>query len=364
MTTGNSRAPSRVVKLPKEGTKEQIHDESILGATATAGNEAAATAMGDIEQCPNCALLLARNYFGAYCVCCGFPQDKKRPTRPSELDEYLGRLRRGTSGADAQGLISLASRFGLLWGSPELKPAPRRLRLRDASGPALAIQETIQSDRYLVVVCGEALWPTGLVHFFNLDEETGQRVTRVRLLREAIGELDGSGNLECRSAGALEAVARQPVERVPPPPVSQALTEPAAQPSAQPRRQTRWMIRAAFLACMLAAVMVVLAVKKIVSAPSGPAADLTSDLDPASVTFSPPATGSLEVRTNCPALGNLDGLVLPQSRKQRSLVLEWNNQPARSHRLKVICDGFEDYTENVSLQNGGHTVLRVSLRRR
>lgn len=338
------------------------------GAAATAGEETAAPGSGGLEQCPKCAILLTRNERGLRCVVCGFPYDEKRPSRPRELDGYLARLRRGERGADAQGLIDLALRFALQWGSPELTPAPRRLRTGYAGGPAFAIQEASGSERYLVVVFGEAPWSSGLVHFFSLEEEAGALpATRVRLLQEAVAELDGRGNLECQSAGKLKVVAREaPAEHAAPAPQASSpiVAQPPVQTTAVPPRP---LVGVAVAVVLAAALLAILVAVWIARKPGGTRVEETPPPPPgppSSSTYSPPATGSLEVRANCPALGNLDGLVLPESKKQRSSVLQWTNQPARAHRLKVTCEGFEDYTQNVSIEGGEHTVLPVTLHRR
>ena len=334
------------------------------GAIATA---VAPESVG-LEQCPNCAILLTRDARGAHCAVCKFPYDKKRPSRPPEFEEYLARLRRGDRRADAEELIDLAERFGLQWGGAELKPAPRRLLTRDDSGPAFAVQEASGSESYLVVVLGEAHWTSGLVHFFSSDEEMGAlQGMRVRLRQEAIATLDGRGNLECQSAGKLQVVKRAV------PAVSPAGSSEVAKPSAEiplpptpvPRRP---VVRGTVVvAALMAAVLAILGAVWIARTWKGEHGEPPSPTPPGPTSvpaYSAPAAGSLEVRVNCPALGNLDGLVLPESKRQRSSVLRWTNQPARAHRLKVTCDGFEDHTQNVSLEGGEHTVLDVTLRRR
>jgi len=114
-----------------------------------------------IEQCPNCAIVMVRGDKGFYCVVCGFPRIAKQPTRQLELADYIERLRRNESGADAKGLVELAQKLGLRWGRPELTP-DRSLKLNRFDGPVLAVQEATGSDKYLVVLCGEASWSTGL----------------------------------------------------------------------------------------------------------------------------------------------------------------------------------------------------------
>ena len=317
-----------------------------------------------VEQCPNCAILLTRDERGARCAVCDFPYDKKRPSRPYELEEYLVRLRRGDRRAEAGELIDLAERFGLQWGSPELKPAPRCLRTRDVSGPALAVQEASGSERYLVVVFGEVPWPSGLVHFFSIEEEAGAPlVKRVRLHQEAVATLDGRGNLECQSAGKLQVVKRAAPAAPPasPPVVAKPPSGISVPQAPGPQRP---LVSRAVVAVPLAAVLAILVVAVWIWVARREQSLPVPPTTPSIPLDSSPAAGSLEVRVNCPALGNLDGLVLPESKRQRSPVLRWTNQPARAHRLKVSCDGFEDHTQNVSLEGGEHTVLDVTLRRR
>jgi hypothetical protein len=361
------------VKPPEDQAAGPPEDSGRPGATATAGEETAAPESVRLEQCPNCAILLTRDERGVRCLLCGFPHEKKRPSRPAELEEYLGRLRRGDRRADAEELIDLAERLALQWGSPELKPAPRRLLTRDDSGPALAVQEASGSERYLVVVLGEAPWPSGLVHFFSIEEEAGAPlVTRVRLREESVATLDGRGNLECQSAGKLQVVARAAAaERAAPPASPPVAAKPPAEipfpPTAVPPVPRRPVVSGAVVAALFAAVLAILGAVWIARSRGGGGGETPSPTPPGTPslpTYSPPAVGSLEVRANCPALGNLDGLILPESKKQRSSVLRWTNQPARAHRLKVTCDGFEDYTQNVSLEDGENTVLPVTLRRR
>jgi hypothetical protein len=489
------------VKPPEDHAAGPLEDAGRPGANATAGAATAATESVGLEQCRNCAILLTRDERGVRCAVCGFPHDKKRPSRPDELKEYLGRLRRGDRRAGAEELIDLAERFALQWGSPELKPAPRRLRTRDAGGPALAIQEASGSERYLVVVFGEVPWPSGLVHFFVIEEEAGVPLaTRVRLRQEAIAELDGRGNLECESAGKLQVVKRaaaaeRAVPTSNPPPIAkpesrawdlinqyclirgssivnlgqraremglqigspssirgqrhvlngpdcdsrllaikngreerlfvvvgpdatvteaewldlfrsrsfrgvgpvrstrpatvnavsgeveekgelEVLTAPPANPPpvAKPPVEIpvlpvppRPVVSRAAMAALLAAVLAILGSVWIARTWGGGGGETPSPTPPGPTSvpvYTPPGVGSLEVRANCPALGNLDGLILPESKKQRSSVLRWTNQSAKTHLLKVTCDGFEDTTRNVSLEEGEHTVLDVTLRRR
>jgi len=334
-----------------------LEDGGRSGATATAAEETAAPEAVGLKHCPDCAVLLTR---GASCAVCGYPNDKTRPSRPAELEEYLARLRRGDRGADAQELIGLAKQFALQWGSPELKPGPRRLHRQESSGPVLVVQEASGSELYLVVVLGEVPWSNGLVHFFSIEEEEGTPpATRVRLRKEAVATLDGRGNLVCQSAGRLQVVKRAAsTERkappASPPPVAKPPVEIPVPPTLIPRRPA-----VIVAAALLAAVLAILGAVWI--ARTGKGKEFPEPPPPA---YSPPGVGSLEVRANCPALGNLDGLILPESKKQRSFVLRWTNQPARAHRLKVTCDGFEDYTENVSLEEGEPTILPVELRRR
>jgi hypothetical protein len=162
-----------------------------------------------IEQCPNCAIVLVRGDKGFYCVVCGFPRSARQPTRQPELADYIERLRRNESGADAKGLVGLAQKLGLRWGRPELAP-DRSLKLNRFDGPVLAVQEATGSDKYLVVLCGEASWSTGLDQFFEVEGGKRPLPTRVRLGREAVAQIIGGESLQCLNPGELKVVARKP----------------------------------------------------------------------------------------------------------------------------------------------------------
>lgn len=347
------------MKSPKNPEEKPVNGGD-PAVTPPPEDASSAPTASEPERCPNCAILLAQNHHGAYCIVCGYPRDKQRPTRPPELDDYLVELRRGAAAGDGRGLTNLARRLGLQWGTPELKPADRGLRVQDATGPAIAVQDAVGSDKYLIVVTGEVAWSSGLLQFFEVEEAAGPPPTRVRLRREAEAQLDDKGSLRCLRSGELEVVARESTPQIRhAPPVASV---PEQKPVRPDPRFPRWAIGAFVLTSGLAILAVIIALAKESPLPPGPA--------PASITLSPPsvvkapATGSLEVITNCAALGHLDGLVLPESRRQRSSQLKWNNQPARAHRLKVSCEGYEDHSQNVSLREGEHTILRLMLRRR
>jgi hypothetical protein len=351
--------------VPPSGTGASAN-EIIAGESVPSPSQAPEPQATRLE-CPNDATLLVWDDNGSYCVVCGYPRSEKKPTRPPELDDYLGRLRRGEDGADAKGLAEFARKLGLRWGRPELTP-DRSLKFSNLGSATLAVQEATGSDKYLVVLCGEVNWSTGLLQFFKVEGGIEPPPERVRLSREAVAQLIDGKSLLCPDPGELKVVARKPKPEPraapsPPTPTIAPMVLPSPQPAAgiwlSPQAKTL-----ALAAFGLAIVLVVWLVNKSHVPKSGapPTAEYPAPpVPPLPIKL---GTGSLEVSVNCAATGNLDGWFLSETGKRPSQMLIWQNQPARAHRLKIICQGYEDYTQQISIPEGERMVLPVTLHRR
>lgn len=187
-----------------------------------------------IEQCPNCAIVLVRDDKGFKCVLCGFPRSERQSARQPELAGYIERLCRNEGDTEAKKLVELAQKLGLSWGSPVLT-TDCSLKLNCIDGPVLAVQEEAGSEKYLVVLCGEASWSTHLDQYFKVEGGKRPLPTRVCLGKEAVAQIIGGKSLRCTNPGELKVVARKPKagrSSMPAAPVSNIA--PSERPDRQP----------------------------------------------------------------------------------------------------------------------------------